>query len=665
MNQAEALLNTLNDGDITTSGETTEGYIVVNEDRSITVPDSLRRLGVQHDHNIETVTILCPRFWDGHDMSQMTVYVNYLRPDGVKGQYPAANLKVSETTMTFDWVISNNVTYIKGTLSFLICIVKTDADGMEERHWNSELNQQCYISEGMECQEVVVIGYPDIITYLLTKMDEVEAGTVGQPGAPGKSAYEYAKEAGYSGTEEEFSAKLAADIPTAPVTSVNGMTGDVVIKADSAGVSSWNDLTDKPFYVTEVPNVISLEMPTECDEFVLDDYAYYKVSNTTPTKTELIGASITAEVDGVEMTRVISEDDLPEMTNVLLVLDRTCAIFYGGAVTNNAGVSVTPPSAGMYVSPIDSGVVLKSIAYGTKAAEKILPDRLPEGGFGWEESSMTGLYINENCVFSANGNFYMTQINVDDLDKVIVPGNEYIVRWDGQEYRTTATDYMSGDAVLLGNASIASVGDDTGEPFFMQITSYAIVIATPETMASHSVGIYGNSTTVHQIDGKFIPDRFVRQIVRLNLAHYDEDEYFYYCYSDISADVIAAWISGDYNVIARVNTPSGPVELPFVSISNGSLYNFSSVDLEYYIFRHAILDISTGEWKYMTMGIENICDFSVPVPETASVGQFIMVSAVDEYGRVIATEAVDPPTQSGNTTVAMFTSRATGTIQEG
>ena len=38
-----------------------------------------------------------------------------------------------------------------------------------------------------------------------------------------------------------------ADIPVVPVTSVNGMTGDVIIEAGSGGVSSWNDLTDKPF----------------------------------------------------------------------------------------------------------------------------------------------------------------------------------------------------------------------------------------------------------------------------------------------------------------------------------------------------------------------------------------------------------------------------------
>lgn len=33
----------------------------------------------------------------------------------------------------------------------------------------------------------------------------------GTPGAPGKSAYEYAKEAGYDGTEQEFAADLAKD----------------------------------------------------------------------------------------------------------------------------------------------------------------------------------------------------------------------------------------------------------------------------------------------------------------------------------------------------------------------------------------------------------------------------------------------------------------------
>ena len=38
-------------------------------------------------------------------------------------------------------------------------------------------------------------------------------GTGGTPGTDGKSAYEYAKDAGYTGTEEEFAAKLAEEYP--------------------------------------------------------------------------------------------------------------------------------------------------------------------------------------------------------------------------------------------------------------------------------------------------------------------------------------------------------------------------------------------------------------------------------------------------------------------
>lgn len=174
MSQAEELLNSLDDSGIETIATTDEEYIVIDKNRTITVPESLRRLGVQYDHNIETVSFKCPRTWDGHDMSEMAVYVNYLRPDGVKGKYPAANVQVADDTMTFDWVISSNVTQVKGTLSFLVCIVKTDEDGLEVQHWNSELNQECYISEGMECTESIIVGYPDVITHLLLRDNQLK-----------------------------------------------------------------------------------------------------------------------------------------------------------------------------------------------------------------------------------------------------------------------------------------------------------------------------------------------------------------------------------------------------------------------------------------------------------------------------------------------------------
>lgn len=174
MSQAEALLATLADDTSTYSSES-EGYIVIGNDRFITVPESLKRIAVQYDHDIETVTFECPRFWDEHDMSQMKIYINYMLPNMVKGRYPAKNVIAKGSKMYFDWTISNNVTQYKGKLSVLVCIVKTDDDSNEKNHWNSELNQDMYISEGMECTESALMQYPDIITALLTRMDEVEA----------------------------------------------------------------------------------------------------------------------------------------------------------------------------------------------------------------------------------------------------------------------------------------------------------------------------------------------------------------------------------------------------------------------------------------------------------------------------------------------------------
>jgi len=151
-----------------------EGHVVVGGDRFITVPENLKRLGVQYDHNMETVTFDCPRYWDDRDMSKMAVYVNYRLSNGYMDRYPVDNLRADGEIMHFDWTISRNVTEIPGTVAFLVCVMKTDTEGNEERHWNSELNQDCYISAGMESEEHPALNYPDEVTQLLLRMATVE-----------------------------------------------------------------------------------------------------------------------------------------------------------------------------------------------------------------------------------------------------------------------------------------------------------------------------------------------------------------------------------------------------------------------------------------------------------------------------------------------------------
>lgn len=172
MSQADELLNSLTDDQIAlySANSDTEPHIIIGDDRYITVPDELKRIAVQFDHNVETVTFDCPRYWDNLDMSEMIVYINYLLPNGIRGAYIAENIKADGDIMHFTWTITNNITTTKGNVSFLVCIKKTNADGDEVNHWNSELNRDMYISEGLECQPLALEEYPDIITQLLERM---------------------------------------------------------------------------------------------------------------------------------------------------------------------------------------------------------------------------------------------------------------------------------------------------------------------------------------------------------------------------------------------------------------------------------------------------------------------------------------------------------------
>ena len=155
MSKAEELLNTLSEDSVMalTAESSTEPHIVIGSDRRIAVPSQLKRIAVQYDHNVETVTFDCPRYWDNHDMSTMTVYINYKRPDSIFGSYIADNIRIDEsddTIIHFDWTISKNVTEKAGTISFLVCIKTVNDEGKDVNHWNSEVNSEMYVSQGLE-----------------------------------------------------------------------------------------------------------------------------------------------------------------------------------------------------------------------------------------------------------------------------------------------------------------------------------------------------------------------------------------------------------------------------------------------------------------------------------------------------------------------------------
>lgn len=181
MSQAEDLLNGIavdDDAVISSPYVEDEPHVIIGLDRFIKVPDSLKRIAVQYDHNMRTVTFDCPRYYDGRDMSEMRVYIIAIGHDKTPHGYIADNVRVDTddtNMMHFDWTINRPMTDVKGSLVLQVCARRTDSDGNSINHWNTELNKDLYISEGSECVEAFEYEYPDIITQLLDRMDAVEA----------------------------------------------------------------------------------------------------------------------------------------------------------------------------------------------------------------------------------------------------------------------------------------------------------------------------------------------------------------------------------------------------------------------------------------------------------------------------------------------------------
>ena len=85
-------------------------------------------------------------------------------------------------------------------------------------------------------------------------------------------------------------------------------------------------------------------------------------------------------------------------------------------------------------------------------------------------------------------------------------GSIYKVIWDGIAYEVIAANIE--DIIAIGNAALANMGDDTGEPFVIaSVVGKTILFA--ETAGSHTISIIGE--TIHPMAPEFLPDKYVTE----------------------------------------------------------------------------------------------------------------------------------------------------------
>lgn len=161
--------------------------VVDPETRTMTIPESVERLGTQSDEKTERKYFICPKIvGDDFDLSVAKIYVNYQNASGSidgKDRHPVNDVQVSGDYIFFSWVLDRKVTLYNGTVRFSMCA--TSADTGDKREWNTTIAEG-KVLEGLELvtaeeQETRGSEYIQILTSDATAV----AGNIEQ----GKTAY--------------------------------------------------------------------------------------------------------------------------------------------------------------------------------------------------------------------------------------------------------------------------------------------------------------------------------------------------------------------------------------------------------------------------------------------------------------------------------------------
>ena len=223
--------------------------VIDGETRIISVPAEYKELGVESDEKVTRVKFQCPKIvGDNIDLTEYNLYINYRNADNKLNSYLVEDVTVTGDTINFSWLLSRHVTESPGTINYIVCAKKSDDTGVINE-WNTKVATGI-VGIGLEATEEIEEQNIDAIEQILRSIVDLEnkidgGGSVGRggyytpsvdadgnltwtpskadmpavdganvKGPQGKSAYQYAQDGGYTGTETEFAAKLAQEKPT-------------------------------------------------------------------------------------------------------------------------------------------------------------------------------------------------------------------------------------------------------------------------------------------------------------------------------------------------------------------------------------------------------------------------------------------------------------------
>ena len=210
-----------------------QNKIIIDENlRTMTIPTDIVLLGVESDDDVNKIPFQMPKEYCGYDLSEFEARINYMNANGIGDVYLVDDLAVDgddPSLMNFTWLVGRNACMYKGDTQFIVCLKKFADD--DSGDVIQEFNTTVYslpVLEGLETTEAVVQQNPDIIEYILKRIEE--AGVIDPD--------DYY-------TKDEVNALIPTELPNPENLIINGQTYDGSEEVEMTIVAQTEVLTSK------------------------------------------------------------------------------------------------------------------------------------------------------------------------------------------------------------------------------------------------------------------------------------------------------------------------------------------------------------------------------------------------------------------------------------
>lgn len=206
-----------------------EVFVVDNNLRTVSIPESMSVLGVEHDDDVHRLYFQIPKMYGDTDLSDFDIRINYMNAAGDGDVYAVTDKEVSGDNITFSWLVGRHAFAQQGNVIFIVCLKQTDDEGNVIKEFNTTVSTLPPVLEGLETSELVVQENPDIIEQILQRLDDIEENG-GGAGTPGTGIQKIEK-TGTSGLVDTYTITLT-DSTSYTFTVTNGKDGDPGAKGD-------------------------------------------------------------------------------------------------------------------------------------------------------------------------------------------------------------------------------------------------------------------------------------------------------------------------------------------------------------------------------------------------------------------------------------------------